>query len=148
MGLPFVALSRPPDGVTPWRELFEESLRVAAPDAGTIPVERINGPVLFVTGTADAVWPCAETADRAIERLRRHNFSFPLEHARFEDAGHAILVPPYRVGPISNPWPSSSYAAPQWLTAQVPQMGGTPEGNRRARIDAWPKMIAFLNANF
>jgi len=147
VGLPFVALSRPPDGTTPWRQLFEESLRVAAPaaDAATIPVERINGPILFVTGTADAVWPCADMADCAIERLERHGFSFPWEHARYEDAGHAILVPPYRVGPINNPWPASSYTAPRWRTEQLPQMGGTPEGNRRARIDAWPKMIAFLN---
>jgi dienelactone hydrolase len=149
VGLPFVALTRPPDGVTPWRLLFEESLRDAAPaaDAATIAVERINGPILFVTGTADGVWPSADMADRAIERLRRHAFSFPCEHARYDDAGHAILVPPYRVGPISNPWPASSYTAPRWRTQQVPQMGGTAEGNRRARIDAWPRMLAFLNAH-
>jgi dienelactone hydrolase len=121
--------------------------RADVPDDAAIPVERINGPILFVTGSADGVWPSAEMADAAIERLRRLVFSFPYEHARYNDAGHAILMPPYRVGPVNNPWPSSNYMAPQWSTAQVPRMGGTSEGNRLARMDAWPRMLAFLNAH-
>jgi hypothetical protein len=48
-----------------------------------------------------------------------------------------------RLGALENPWPHQNYHRPGWLV-EIPQMGGTPEGNRLARIDAWPRMIAFL----
>ncbi|HET9830960.1 MAG TPA: acyl-CoA thioester hydrolase/BAAT C-terminal domain-containing protein [Vicinamibacterales bacterium] len=150
VGRPFVSLLRPPDASTSWRELFEETLRdaVAAADAAAIPVERIKGPILFVTGSDDGVWPSAEMADLAIERLKRHTFPFSYEHARYRDAGHAILMPPYRVGPINNPWPSSSYTPPRWFASAQIQLGGTSEGNRLARMAAWPAMTAFLAQHF
>lgn len=93
-----------------------------APAEAAIPVERINGAVLFVTGTDDGIWPCSEMADSAIERLRQHRFQFPVEHARYEGAGHAILMPPYRIGPVENPWPADSYRQPHWLKGGFPTL--------------------------
>jgi uncharacterized protein len=150
IGLPFVSLLRLPDAATSWREAFEQTLRDAgdAVLAAAIPVERINGPVLLVTGSDDGVWPSAEMADLAIERLKQRRFPFPYEHARYQDAGHAVLIPPYRVGPINNPWPSSSYMPPRWRTSVQIQLGGTSEGNRLARTAAWPAMTAFLSKYF
>jgi len=144
--LPYASLIPPRVGDT-WREWFTASLSTAPAEA-VIPVERINGAVLFVTGTDDGVWPCSEMADAAIERLQRHRFPFPIEHARYEGAGHAILVPPYRIGPVANPWPAESYHRPHWMQSGIPplQLGGTSEGNRLARIDAWPRMIRFLRS--
>ena len=145
-GLPFVPLVEPRVG-TSWREWFQASLtHPGAPPEAVIPVERINGSILFITGTEDGIWPCSEMADAAMERLRRHGFRFEAEHARYDGGGHAILTPPYRVGAAENPWPSDSYRRPAWMSAGLPQLtlGGTPEGNRLARIDAWPKMLAFL----
>jgi dienelactone hydrolase len=147
VGVPFLSLARMPDAATSWRTLFEESLRdKAAEEAAAIPVEGINGPILFVTGTDDGVWPCTAMVDAAMVRLRDRAFRFPVEHAKYEAAGHAILTPPYRVGPISNPWPATSYSPPRW-GGRVPSstLGGTADANRLARIDAWPKMTAFLN---
>jgi len=142
--LPYAALVAPQEGLS-WRDWFAVSLRTAPAEAA-IPVERINGAVLFMTGTADGVWPCSEMADAAIARLRQHRFEFPIEHARYEGGGHAILMPPYRVGPFENPWPDDSYHRPQWLKDGIGslQLGGTPEGNRLARIDAWPRVVRFL----
>jgi dienelactone hydrolase len=145
--LPWASLVEPRVGQT-WREWFEASLLTAPPEAA-IPVERINGAVLFVTGTDDGVWPCSEMADAAVHRLRQLGFRFPIEHARYEGAGHAILMPPYFVGPVENPWPAESYHRPHWLQSGIHslQLGGNPEGNRLARIDAWPRMISFLKAH-
>jgi dienelactone hydrolase len=142
--LPYASLVAPREGAT-WREWFAVSLRTVPPEA-EIPVERINGPVLFVSGTLDGVWPCSEMADAAIDRLRRYRFPFPIDHARYEDAGHAILMPPYRVGPIENPWAADNYYQPHWLKSGIGslQLGGTSEGNRLARMDAWPRMVRFL----
>jgi dienelactone hydrolase len=144
--LPFVPLVVPRVG-TSWREWFEASLSdPLAPPQAAIPVERINGPVLFITGTGDGIWPCSTMADAAVERLKRHHFRFDCEHAKYEHAGHVVLTPPYRVGPVENPWPSGSYRQPRWMRSDLPplQMGGTPDGNRLARMDAWPRMVAFL----
>jgi dienelactone hydrolase len=142
--LPYASLVTPRVGTT-WRDWFEASLRSAPADAA-IPVERINGAVLFVSGTADGVWPCTDMVDAAMERVREHRFPFFVEHARYEDGGHAILMPPYFVGPIENPWPAESYHQPHWMQAGFPPLalGGTPEGNRLARLDAWPRMLRFL----
>jgi len=142
--LPYASLVAGREGTT-WREWFDVSLRTVPPDA-EIPVERINGPVLFVSGTLDGVWPCSEMSDLAIERLRRHYFAHAVEHARYEGAGHAILMPPYFVGPLENPWPADSYHRPEWLKSGIGslQLGGTSEGNRLARMDSWPRMVRFL----
>lgn len=142
--LPYASLVEPRAGSS-WREWFEASLP-AAPAEAEIPVERINGSVLFMSGTEDGIWPCSRMSDLAIERLRKHRFEFAVEHARYEGGGHAILMPPYFVGPVENPWPSESYHRPHWMESGSPplQLGGTAEGNRLARIDAWPRMIRFL----
>jgi uncharacterized protein len=146
-GLPYLSLARRPDGNTSWRQLFEESLQDReGAAAAAIAVERINGPILFVTGTDDAVWPCTPMVESALARLREHEFPFAAKHAKYEGAGHAILVPPYRVGPVANPWPGSNYTPPRWRSQlPPPALGGTSEGNRLARIDAWPTMTAFLD---
>jgi len=147
--LPFASLVPPREGMT-WREWFLASLEEGlVPREAAIPVERINGPILFVTGTEDAVWPCSTMVDCAMERLQQHGFRFAAEHARYEGAGHAILTPPYRVGPVENPWPPDSYHQPQWMRSNSPPLvlGGTAEANRVARMDAWPRAVKFLENN-
>ena len=147
VGVPFLSLARAPREGEIFRDLFEESLRASGPgeNQAEIPVERINGPILFVTGTDDRIWPCTMMADLAIERLRRQAFSFAVEHAKYEDAGHAILIPAFRFAQVSSAWPGSSYRAPSWRAGQPPpQMGGTPDGNRLARMNAWPRAVEFL----
>ena len=147
VGVPFMPLVRPPRDGEAFRGVFEESLRAAGSDRqdAAIPVERVNGPILFVSGTSDQIWPCTMMAGLAVERLRRHAFAFDVEHAQYEDAGHAILMPTFRMSQVSNAWPASSYHQPAWAARQgLPQMGGTPEGNRLARMNAWPRMLEFL----
>jgi bile acid acyltransferase/acyl-CoA thioester hydrolase-like protein len=84
-------------------------------------------------------------AECAIDRLRHRGFRFDVEHAKYEDAGHAILMPPGLPGAAANPWPASSYHQPRWSAGQpFPTMGGTADGNWRARQDAWPRTVQFL----
>jgi len=145
--LPFLSLPRRPKPGEGWRVLFEESLAANRSGEVSIPIERIQGPVLLLSGTHDGVWPSATMADLAMERLTRHAFPYAFEHARYEDAGHAMLSPPYRVGAIANPW-TAEYHRPTWgATFGMPSMGGTPEGTRLARMDAWPRMTKFLEQN-
>jgi uncharacterized protein len=53
-----------------------------------IPVERIAGPVLFVSATRDEFWPSREMADAMMQRLGAHAFAHAHEHIAI-DGGHA-----------------------------------------------------------
>ncbi len=101
--------------------------------AAAIAVERIQGPVLLVSGKADALWPSTALAELAAERLRAHGR--PYEHLAFDDAGH-LIVPPYlptTISALTHPALSMKIA-----------FGGTPAGNARACAEAWRRMLSFL----
>lgn len=111
-------------------DLYARSLKLADahPDA-IIPVERIGGPVLLLSGRADALWPSSAMADQVIARLDAKGFRYPHRHISYPDAGHAGAIPPREGGP-----PASAYNA----------LGGTTEGNAAARANSWKQVLAFL----
>ena len=82
--LPFVPMTW---GATPdllvgnLRGAFERLMRdEAAMQRAAIPVERIAGPVLFVSAAKDEMWPSKEMADAMMRRLQAHGFRHPAEH--------------------------------------------------------------------
>ncbi|MEO6227663.1 MAG: acyl-CoA thioester hydrolase/BAAT C-terminal domain-containing protein [Thermomonas sp.] len=60
----------------------------AAMEAAAIPVERINGPVYFVSASQDEFWPSRDMSDAMMARLKRHDFQHPAEHLVVE-GGHS-----------------------------------------------------------
>jgi dienelactone hydrolase len=128
---PFVAYDEGPfRGV---RDLYERSLAKAAPDA-VIPVEKIRGPVLLISGKADQLWPSTPMAEAVMARLDAHHFAYAHRHLAYENAGHAAVGPPL---PADSP-----------NLKMLASLGGTPEGNQAARTDSWPKVLAFLDEAF
>ncbi|MBS0360637.1 MAG: dienelactone hydrolase [Proteobacteria bacterium] len=115
------------------RDLYERSLPKAAPDA-FIPVEKIRGPVLMISGKADQLWPSTPMADAVTARLDAHRFAWPHTHLAYDNAGHASVGPPL---PADSP-----------NLKALAGLGGTPEGNNAARADGWPKILAFLDDAF
>jgi hypothetical protein len=97
------------------------------PDAA-IPVERIAAPLLLVCGEADRLWPSCPMADEIAARRTVHGKPAPTI-LRYPDAGHGVFGPP-----------------PPTAIPALASLGGTPEGNRAARADGWPKALAFLAA--
>ena len=87
-------------------------------EKATIPVERINGPVLILTGKADTMWPSSQMGAMIEKRLREKQFKHWYRHISYEDAGHTL---------------NDGYL-----------MGGTAEGNRKAREDAKKQIDDFL----
>ncbi|MEP9359240.1 acyl-CoA thioester hydrolase/BAAT C-terminal domain-containing protein [Sphingomonas sp. KR3-1] len=112
-------------------DLYQRSLAKAAayPDA-VIPVERIAGPVLLISGADDAMWPSGPMSKQVIERLDAKHFRFAHRQLDYPNAGHSIAFPD----------------APTKPTGDTPmmQMGGTDAGNAAARIDAWKQTLAFF----
>lgn len=153
MPVPFVNAVLPPDE---GQRLFMESqamTRAGEPFAITpffraqvmyatnraeaeIPVERINGPVLLLSGEADALWPSVALSEIVVERLAREGFPHPVTHLRYPDAGHLIGTPylPTTVTSAFNP------SARSRLT-----FGGTAAGTAAANADSWLRVIAFLH---
>lgn len=71
------------------RGAFETLMRdEAAMARAAIPVERIAGPVLFVSGSRDEAWPSREMSDAMMQRLKARGFRHHAEHLVVQ-GGHA-----------------------------------------------------------
>lgn len=95
-----------------------------------IPVEEIDGPVLLISGGVDTVWPSAELAARAEDRLAAHDHP-QFSHLSFPEAGHTIRVP-YRFDDETAPMETHQY-------------GGTNAANARASARAWREALGYLD---
>jgi dienelactone hydrolase len=137
--LPFVpflrtlANAKPPAPGTPihWVEHYRTSLEaVRDQSAVAIPVEKIRGGVLFVSGQDDQLWPSALMADAMMQRLERAHFGYPYRHLSYPGAGHSI----------------PSACIPTLLTVGTGRLalGGTPEANAKAQADSRTKVLRFL----
>ena len=127
--------SESPVAMTP---VFKSSLRDAQAVArAMIPVERINGPVLMISGTDDQMWPSTALAELAMARLAEHGHRFPFEHLVNEGAGHMIF-PPFA--------PTTRRHSVHGVLKMDFAFGGTAAADARACIDSWPKVLSFLEA--
>jgi hypothetical protein len=116
------------------RAFYERALRdEAAVAAARIPVERIEGPVMLVSGTDDRLWPSTRLSEMAIRRLEADDRPFPREHLRYEGAGHMIAPPGYE--------PNSA-----WTNRF--ELGGSREADEFANADSWPQVVGFLREAF
>jgi dienelactone hydrolase len=115
--------------------------RMQNPDvlaAAEIPVERIDGPVLLFSAKDDQAWPSDIFAARVVDRLKAHQFTHPVEHYSYENAGHSITRPFVVTSNVRQVQVHAVSKRPNML-------GGTPEGQARANEDSWEKLLAFLD---
>src|SRR5262249_59045888 len=101
-----------------------------------IPVEDIRGPVLFVSGEADAMWPATPMTHIAEQRARDRGFRPPMAHLSYRHGGHTSAGVP------GTPVVTAARLHP--LTGASYSLGGTQAGNAHARADSWPRVVAFL----
>lgn len=133
-GAPPDAVAGQPFSLTPG---FLASLDdVEEATAAAIPVERINGPVLLISGDADAMWPSSLFSQRVMERLSERQHPYPDQHLSYPDAGHLIGAPYV---------PTTVSAIRHAVTGGYFALGGTARGTAFARSDSWPKVLAFLD---
>jgi uncharacterized protein len=106
----------------------------ARPDA-QIPVERINGAVLLISGGDDHLWPSAAMAAQITSRLEAAHFAHVYRSLSYARAGHVAFV--------ANPAALTGKAARRMVS---PMLGGTLESDRAAWKDDWPRALRFLSA--
>lgn len=101
-----------------------------------LPLERIAGPVLLISGQDDALWPSTRFSEIAREHLARAGHPHAVEHLACAEAGHTIEYPYHPTTVLSRPHPVS----------RIPlAYGGTAEGNARAAERAWETALRFLS---
>lgn len=126
-----------PDDPIPLTPTFLEAMEDnASIPAAVIPVEKINGAVLLISGEDDQMWPSAFFSRMVMRRLDQHHFSHPYQHLNYPGTGHAIgapyipLTPSHAIHPVDG----KDYA-----------YGGTPQGQAFAVTDSWGKVFQFLD---
>lgn len=96
--------------------------RAAAPTLEPLPVKRILGPVMLVSGGADILWPSDVQANEVMRALPPNGAAHV--HLNYPSAGHIVLSLPYLP-------PTTAY-------------GGTVPANEAAHERAWPAMLRFI----
>lgn len=105
---------------------IHENGRADHPDreaAARIPVEAIAGALMLVAGDRDALWNSGRAARNIVSG--RSAAGLDTEALIYPEAGHDIA------GGDGEP-------------RVDPRSGGSPEADAAARVDAWPRVVAFL----
>ncbi|XP_044928546.1 acyl-coenzyme A thioesterase 6 [Mustela putorius furo] len=99
-----------------------------------IPVERAQGPFLFIVGMDDQDWKSPVYAQIASERLQAHGKDRP-QIICYPGTGHCI-DPPY--------FPPCR-ASVHTVLGQAIVHGGEPKAQSRAQVDAWQQIQTFFH---
>lgn len=131
--VPVVLLRRP----VVFRNLFRKALRNREEVVrAAIPVEKIQGPVLLVSGGDDRVWPAAEMSEEIVARLKQRVFAHAVEHLHYPHAGHNLRYPHLPT--------TSRQSRNRHLGNAKFSYGGTAVAEAEAQMDSWYRAIAFL----
>lgn len=117
--------------------LFTKALKQQeAVSRASIPVERIRGPVLLISGKDDRVWPSSLFAEQIVARLQAHQHPYFYSHVSYPDAGHLLcttyghpFLPPMLYLPVGG---------------LILDAGGSVEAQAQAVISSWFKIRSFL----
>jgi dipeptidyl aminopeptidase/acylaminoacyl peptidase len=61
-----------------------------------IPVQQMQADVLFISGTADELWPSSEMSDRMMLTLQKHHYPYRYQHMKIVGGGHGGLAQQYQ----------------------------------------------------
>jgi pimeloyl-ACP methyl ester carboxylesterase len=123
---------------TPWRgtpavlDAFRDAKAVAR---AAIPVEKIRGPVLLVSGADDQMWPSAAMGEDIRSRLAAAGHPFEVRHLSYNGAGHAVSIL------RADAYPTTAQHS---ITRMVYILGGSESVNRTASESARAEALRFL----
>jgi dienelactone hydrolase len=105
-----------------------------------IPVEKINGPVLLISGKEDRVWDSTLYADLTCFRMQKRQNVYPCEHLSYDGAGHSISFPYI-------PTTVEGFRSTHPVSGKLTEIGGNTEDIATANADAWAQVLDFLERN-
>ncbi|XP_054423285.1 peroxisomal succinyl-coenzyme A thioesterase-like isoform X1 [Pteronotus mesoamericanus] len=98
-----------------------------------IPIEKAQGPILFIVGQDDHNWRSELYAQIASERLQAHGKEKP-QIISYSGTGHYIEPPYFPMCPASL----------HVLVKKPVIWGGEPRAHSRAQVDAWKQILTFF----
>lgn len=119
------------------RSTFEAPLQDGRTEESVIAVERVQGPLLLMSGGDDRLWPAAPLAEVAVSRLADRRHRFDVRHLHYQPAGHLAGRPPG----LPAPPPASAHPA----DGRRYDLGGTPAADASSGADAWPQVVELLS---
>jgi len=102
-----------------------------------IPVEKIRGPVLLLSGSDDGSWPSSLYGRMVADKLAAVGHPYPVEHLDFAGAGHSIVFPYV---------PTTQLVYTHPVSGRLSTSGGTPAANAHADEASWQAVQRFLRA--
>lgn len=102
---------------------------VGLPANQPIPVDKISGPVLALTGASDQLWGSFIWAPQIMKELDAAHNPFPHKAVLYPNAGHDV---------VNNP------LIPEMT--HLDERGGTRPGNTAAQSDAWNQILSLLRS--
>lgn len=104
----------------------------------SIKVELIRGPILLLSGNDDKVWPSVKMADMIAKRLKNNRFKYRFRSIKYKNAGHLISGNPAQFSKVRT---GRLYIDGKYYQYQL---GGTNEGDFKAKKDAYIQVFKFL----
>lgn len=104
-------------------------------ERATIAVEKINGPIMLISGKDDKLWPSSDLAEIAVQRLECKRFGNAVYHLAYAGAGHSFG------------WPNAPTTVTRFkhsVSGENLDLGGSPKEIAQARQDSWLRMLEFL----
>jgi len=114
---------------------FRDALVQADPttiEKAVIPVEKIAGPILLISGTDDQIWPSGDFCTAIVTRLKERRFPYEVKHLSIDKGGHASVLP-------------FLVTANRGLLIDGDPSGGSPQADARGGYRSWAETIAFLH---
>jgi len=102
---------------------------VELPTDETIPVDKISGPVLALTGADDKLWGSFIAVPQIMRELDAAHNPFPHKAVLYPNAGHDM---------VDDPWMP--------VIGHLDERGGTRPGNVAAASESWNQILSFLRA--
>jgi len=118
-----------------WVFFFRDSLAQADPatiEKAAIPVEKINGPILLVSGTDERIWPGGDFCAAIVARLKKARFPYEVKHLSIEGGGHTSMLP-------------FLVTANRGLLIDGYPSGGSPQADAHGGYRSWSETLAFLH---
>lgn len=116
-------------------KFFRDGLAQADPatvQRAAIPVEKIAGPILLISGTDDQIWPAGEFCALIMARLKKAGFPYEVEHLSIEKGGHSSCLP-------------FLITANRGLLIDGDPSGGAPQADAQGGYRSWAETMAFLH---
>ncbi|MGQ5717530.1 acyl-CoA thioester hydrolase/BAAT C-terminal domain-containing protein [Pseudochrobactrum asaccharolyticum] len=127
------------DGTQPRRNSAAMRTALADPEAmrkARIPVEKIAGPVMLISGGDDGAWPSDYYSLLVQSSLLAAKHAFPVAWYNHPQAGHSILFPYVPATQIVHAHP---------VNGNLTTMGGEADVNAQANAASWQAVLQFLS---